>query len=93
MIGITIQDVDDAKSKQLNIPVGIEVLDVETGKAGDKAGIEVKDIIIKFDGKTVKNGSELNALKSKHKFGDSVKITVNRAGKEKELTIKFVKQS
>jgi len=93
MIGIGIKDIDDATAKEQNKPVGIEVESVDQNTAGDKAGIEIGDIIIKFDGKTVKNSIELNALKAKHKFGDSVKIIVNRDGKEKELTIKFIQQN
>jgi len=93
MIGITIKDIDAATAQEQGVTVGIGVTDVEKGKAGDLAGIQVGDIIIKFDGNTVKNADELNALKAKHKFGDSVKIVVNRDGKEKELTIKFIQQS
>jgi len=93
MIGIGIKDIDAATAKEQSTVVGIGVLSVDSGKPGDKAGIKIGDIIVKFDGKTVQDAAELNALKAKHKVGDSVKITVNRDGKEKELTIKFVAQN
>ena len=92
MIGITIHDIDAATSQQEGKPVGIEVIDVNPNSVGDKAGMLAGDIIIKFDGNTVKNSDELNALKAKHKLGDSVKITVNRQGQEKQLTLKFIQQ-
>ena len=93
VIGIGIQDIDAATSQQDNKPVGIEVLQVDQDSVGEIAGIEIGDIITKFDGNTVKTSAELSALKAKHKLGDSVKITVNRDGVNKELTLKFIQQN
>jgi serine protease Do len=58
-LGIGIQEVNKelAESFNLSKPQGALVASVEKGAAADKAGIEVGDVILKFDGKTV-NESE-----------------------------------
>ena len=89
MMGIGIQEIDQATAQADNKTVGIEVLQVEKGSPAETAGIQLGDIIIKFDGQTVKTAAELNALKAKHKVGDTVKITVVRNGKSKEISLKF----
>lgn len=90
MIGIGIQDIDENTSQAENKPVGVEVLQVEQSSVGEKAGIQAGDIIVKFDGQTVKTSAELNALKARHKLGDTVKLVVIRNGESKELTLKFI---
>ena len=89
MMGIGIQEIDQATAQAENKTVGIEILQVDKGTPAEAAGMELGDIIIKFDGKTVKTADELNALKAKHKMGDTVKVTVVRDGKSKELSLKF----
>lgn len=90
VIGIGVEDIDENTSQSENKPVGVEVNQVEPSSVGETAGIQVGDVIVKFDSQTVKTSAELNALKAKHKSGDSVKVVVVRGGKNKELTIKFV---
>ncbi len=90
MIGITIQDIDEALAAENNTVVGVGVTAVAASSPGATAGIKAGDVIVKFDGKAVKTAAELNALKAKHKLGDKVSIVINRNGKQKELTIKFV---
>ena len=63
-----------------------EVLDDSDAK---EAGVKVNDIIVKMDGVKVENSAHLKFLLYKHSIGDSVKVTVVRDGKEKELTIKL----
>jgi hypothetical protein len=36
--------------------------------------------------------NELNEIKNKHQIGDTMTITVNRNGKEKDLTIQLEEQ-
>lgn len=88
-VGISYKDVTSELSKQYNLPVGVWVASVEDFSPAAKAGIQVNDVIISFDGKTIKTGSELNELKAKHKSGDVVKVVVSRNGKKVTLSLKL----
>lgn len=69
-----------------DVPEGAYVQQVVEDSAAAKAGIEVGDIIIKFDGKKIDEGiGGLAGVISKKKVGDSVTISVWRDGKTLEL--------
>ena len=91
-IGITGRDLDEKTAKVYKLVEGIYVVSVEEYSAGEKAGIERGDIIIKADGKDIKTMNELNEIKNSHEIGDKMAITVVRDGKEKELTITLTEQ-
>ena len=91
-IGITGMDLDAETAKKNNLVEGIYVKDVETFSAGEKAGIKIGDVIVKADGKDIKTMDELNEIKNSHSIGDEMKVTVNRDGQEKELTITLGEQ-
>ncbi|WP_347560222.1 trypsin-like peptidase domain-containing protein [Clostridium sp. JN-9] len=88
-IGIAARDIDNATSKQYNIPKGVYVVQVEQFSAAEKAGIQPGDVIVKFDGKNVSSVNEINTIKSTHKSGDVVKIEANRNGKNVRLSLKL----
>ncbi|OGH19376.1 MAG: hypothetical protein A3F31_03225 [Candidatus Levybacteria bacterium RIFCSPHIGHO2_12_FULL_38_12] len=74
-----------------NLPEGAYVQRVVEGSPADKAGIKKGDIITKIDGKRISGkDSDLGAVISKQKAGNSISITVWRSegkdqGKEVEL--------
>ena len=88
-IGITGQDLDEETAKKNNLVVGIYVKDVESFSPAEKAGFKIGDVIIKADGKDIKTMDELNVIKSSDKVDDTMSITVNRDGEEKELSVKL----
>lgn len=92
MIGIAGREVTEADSKQYNIPVGVYIQEVVEYGPAEKAGIKPGDIIVKVDGEKVKTFTEINRIKNKHKAGDTIKIVVNRDGKERELELKLTEQ-
>lgn len=64
-------------------PYGVEVKSVEAGSAAETAGLKEGDLIIKFNGTSVKTVAEINELKEKFNVGDKVTLTLYRDG---ELT-------
>ena len=88
-IGITGLDLDEETAKENNLVVGIYIKDVETFSPAEKAGFKIGDVIIKADGKDITTMDELNDIKNSHQVGDTMKITVNRNGQEKELSVKL----
>lgn len=89
-IGISGVEVTSDLSKQYRLPVGIYVKDIESFSSAERAGIQSGDVIVKFDGETVKSVSDLNKIKAKHKIGDTVKVEIVRNNANKTLSLKFV---
>jgi serine protease Do len=82
LLGVSIdQRFNEEIAKQYDVPAGLLVYDVTPLSAAYKAGIKNGDIITKFDGVAVKEFSELESQKNKHKAGDKVKIELYRDGK------------
>src|SRR5437588_222531 len=60
---------------------------LSTGPAG-KAGLQVGDVITEFTGRTVRAADDVNRYLGKRQAGDKVTVTVQRDGKEQELSFK-----
>ena len=86
LIGNSELDIDDS------VTSGVVVNSVERGSDAEAAGLQRNDVITKIDDITVKNSAHLKYVLYKHNIGDSVKLTVIRNGREKELTLKLTHQ-
>jgi serine protease Do len=88
-IGVTIQELtrELAESFGLSKPNGALISSVEKGGAADKAGIEVSDVILKFDGKVVNSSADLPRLVAATKPGTKVSVDLWRKGAAKQLTV------
>jgi serine protease Do len=88
-IGVSIQEVtrDLAESFGLGKPTGALVSNVEKGGAADKAGIQVSDVILKFDGKTVTASSDLPRIVAVTHPGSKVNVQLWRKGESKEVSL------
>jgi serine protease Do len=88
-IGVVIQEVTKelADSFGLAKPQGALVNSVEKGGPADKAGVEVSDIILKFDGKSVGSSGELPRIVGATRPGSKVGMQVWRKGASKDLTV------
>jgi len=88
-IGVVIQEVTKelAESFGLTKPHGALVNSVEKGGPADKAGVEVSDIIVKFDGKAVNSSGDLPRIVGATRPGSKVILQVWRKGAPKDLTV------
>lgn len=88
-IGVLIQEVTKelAESFGLPKPAGALVASVQKGGPAEKAGIVARDVILKFDGKTVNSSSDLPRMVGSTKPGTKAQMQVWRNGTTKELTI------
>ena len=91
-MGISGIDLDERTAKANNLVVGIYIRSVEDFSAAQKADIRAGDVIVKADGQSITTMQELTDIKNKHAIGDEMKITVNRDGKEKEVTVTLTEQ-
>jgi serine protease Do len=90
-LGVAVQGVttDLAKAYGLNKPEGAFVAQVTKDGPAEKAGFKVQDIILSFDGKTVKRSSDLPHLVGQTKVGSTVPMVVWRDGKRVTLQVKI----
>lgn len=80
-------------AKQYNVPAGVLVADIHPLSGAYKAGIQAGDIITKVDGKQVKNRTELDEIKNKHKPGDTIPIEIYRDGQTKTVQVKLIEDT
>lgn len=88
-IGVSIQPVtkDLADSFGLAAEKGALVSEVMPDSPAEKGGVKSGDIIIAFDGKEIKEMSDLPRLVAATATGKSIPVKVVRDGKEESLTV------
>ena len=88
-LGVQYQDVtyDLAKAFELDRVEGALLVMVEKGDAADEAGLRRGDIILKFDGKTIRRAGELPFIVGMIEPGTEVKVDYVRDGERKRLDL------
>lgn len=87
-IGITInQSFNEQIAKRYNVPAGVLIEEVAPLSGAFNAGLKRGDIITKADDKVVKNVTELNNIKNKHKVGETIKLEIYRDGKTLAMNV------
>ncbi len=92
-LGVMIQPVDDDIAKSLNLEAasGALVAKVLPDSPAAASGIEVGDVIVRFDGKEVAKSTDLPSLVADTEVGKEVGIVVIRDGKRKKITVTVAK--
>lgn len=88
-IGISGREISETLASYYDLPKGIYITGVTAGSGAARAGIQIEDILVSLDGKTVETISDLDTIKEAHKAGDTVKATVVRNNKEINLQLTF----
>lgn len=86
-LGVSIREIDQNTAKQYKMDEGLYVVEVNEYSPAEKAGIKSGDIIVKFDGKSIKTLDDLKAIRDTKKEGDTVKVEVVRNGDKKSLDV------
>lgn len=88
-LGVRIQPVDDgiAESLSLGSARGALVAGIDPNGPAKPAGIEPGDVIVKFDGKDVKESRDLPRLVASMAVGRTASVLVVRKGKEVTLNV------
>src|SRR5881227_453678 len=90
-LGVLIQPVTQglADSFGLPQPAGALVSSVEKGGPAEKAGVEPGDVILKLNGQTIEDSSELPVQIASLAPGTSVKLEIWRNHARREITVKL----
>ncbi len=88
-LGIYLDDLDSKKAEEYGVKVndGVYVREFTENSAGKAGGAQKGDVIVKVDGVNIHSVPELQQAIGLRKPGDKVNLTVNRDGKEKDLTV------
>ncbi|HET7832810.1 MAG TPA: DegQ family serine endoprotease [Gallionella sp.] len=90
-LGVTIQSVtpETAKSFRLERTGGALIASVEKDSPADRAGLQIGDIILKFDGRELGSADDLTRAVAETAPGSSVKFQVWRNGSNKEIIVRL----
>jgi serine protease Do len=90
-LGVQIQSIDDALAEGLGLPDanGALVAAVTPGSPADKAGINVGDVIVGFDGKPIESMRELPRRVASEAPGSKTHVEVLRDGKRKTVSVEL----
>lgn len=87
-LGVQVRDVtaDDAAKLKLPAPAGVVVEDVTKDSAAEKAGVKAGDVVVQYDGETVRSARQFTRLVRESVPDRTVKMTVLRDGRRVELS-------
>lgn len=76
-----------ARYFDLSTAEGMVVMGVYQGSPAQEAGLRVRDVILAVEGDEVSNTEELQKAIFRHKIGDTIRLTVERAGRRMEIDV------
>ncbi len=79
-LGMVAMKVTPEMTKYEKVPTGVFVNKVTKNGCCCTAGLKCGDIIVKFDGIEVNSIDQINAIKEKHKVGDTIEVVIYRNG-------------
>ena len=81
-----------AAQYNIDITEGVFVYSTESGGAGEKAGLQLGDVITKLNDTAITSMTDLTMAKKGYKAGDTVTLTVYRGGEYITLELTFDQQ-
>ncbi|TLG71616.1 DegQ family serine endoprotease [Methylocystis sp. B8] len=90
-LGVRIQNIDDAIAETLSLGAtrGALIAGVDDKGPSKAAGLKAGDVIVKFDGKPIKESRDLPKLVAATPVGKDVELVIMRGGKEQTKTVKL----
>lgn len=88
-LGVMVQPIDEklAKGFGLKDAKGALIADVTKGDPAEQGGVKAGDVVIKINGKEIEDSKELVNMIGRMSPGETVRLTVMRGKKEKELRV------
>ena len=88
-LGVTTTRVTGTLRSQLKLKAGLVVDTVEPKSSAETAGLQVHDIVEKFDDQWLINPAQFIGLIRMYKPGETVTLTLLRQGERKKITAKL----
>lgn len=93
-LGVIIQDLTPALAEAFGLDrnaQGVVVAEVQPGSAAAKGGIEAGDVLVSVDGKPLRSAHQLRNEIGGRRIGETVKMTVLRNEKSRNVSVKIGK--
>ena len=93
-LGVEIAELDSDYADELgvNTSQGVVIENLVDGGSAQYGGLQPKDVIVKANGKDIKNVAELQEVVGRARVGETIALTVFRKGKEKDFNISLKPQ-
>lgn len=94
-IGVGLGDLDPNAAEDLGLEegsTGAVIAGIERGGPASKAGLKPYDIVLEFEGKKIKNSTDLMDAVADGKIGDKAKLVVLRNGKKVNLAVEIAER-
>lgn len=90
-LGVVVQDLNWQLAEQLGLDLsqGVVVANLVRNGPADRAGIEVKDVILEIEGNPIHSTSRLQEIVGSRKPGDELDVVVQRKGKKQNMSIRL----
>jgi serine protease Do len=86
-IGVTVQDIEEADTKDAKPKAGVLIETVDPDGPADKAGIKAGDAITEFDGERVRSVRQFSRLVQETPSGRSIAIALARGGQRLTVNV------
>ncbi|MBR4887640.1 MAG: PDZ domain-containing protein, partial [Clostridia bacterium] len=86
-LGVSVQDIDRRYAEYYNMPRGAYITGVEEDSCAQKAGLSAGDVITAVAGVQIVSTQELKAALRAHSAGETVELTVYRAGVQSAVQV------
>lgn len=90
-LGISVQEMDQslADSFSLAKAQGLVIDEVRSQSAGEKAGLRIGDVILKFNDQTIESPADLGPLMAKLRPEEPLSLTIWREGRSQQIAVHF----
>ncbi len=86
-MGVTVTNTDEASAAMYGLPTGARIEELVKGGAAERAGLQVKDIVIALGDYQIRSITDLTRALRNFKAGDVTTVRFLRGGKEMSLEI------
>lgn len=90
-LGVVIQDLSWQLADQLGLDTsqGVVIANLVRNGPADKAGLEIKDVILEIGGSPINSSSRLLEIIASHKPGDELDLLIQRKGEKQNVSVRL----
>ena len=90
-LGVSVQDLTHELSRTLGIEAtrGALIAEVHKASPAEKAGLRQGDVVVAFNGKEIRDASQLRNEAAASPIGKEVRVTILREGKKREVPLRI----
>jgi serine protease Do/serine protease DegQ len=90
-LGIDFEDLSPDAAAKLRLPSadGVTITNVQTDSAAEKAGLRRGDVVLAFNGRTIRNNADLRNRLGLTPVGEEADLTILRGGQQQSVKVRI----